>query len=105
MTEALASMPIVDVDTHYTEPPDLWTALAPASLKERAPRVEADQDGNEFWVVDEDMRLGPVGYCVIRADGSKALGKVSLDRFDQMHPGASDPTARMAVMDEHGIAQ
>ncbi len=39
MDATLAAMPIIDVDTHYTEHPDLWTALAPASLKARAPRV------------------------------------------------------------------
>lgn len=103
MTSALSAMPIIDVDTHYTEPRDLWTSLAPASLKERAPRVRSDRDGNEFWVVDEDMQLGPVGYCVIRRDGSKALGTVTLPRLDDMHPGATEPLARLAVMDEHGI--
>ena len=37
MDNTLAAMPIIDVDTHYTEHPDLWTALAPASLKARVP--------------------------------------------------------------------
>src|SRR5262245_15583902 len=58
MKNALAAMPIIDVDTHFTEPPELWTDLAPASLKARAPRVQSDADGNQFWIVDEDMRLG-----------------------------------------------
>lgn len=105
MSATLASMPIVDVDTHYTEPPDLWTALAPASLKDRAPRIATDSNGDEHWIVGEDMKLGPVGYCVIRRDGSKALGTVSLSRFDEMHPGASDCQARLDVMDEHSIAR
>ncbi|HEY6130446.1 MAG TPA: hypothetical protein VIV27_00430, partial [Halioglobus sp.] len=105
MKNALASMPIIDVDTHFTEPPQLWTDLAPASLKARAPRVESDADGNQFWMVDDDMRLGSVGYCVIRADGSKALGTTTLTRMDEMHPGASEPQARLRVMDEHGISK
>jgi len=101
----LAAMPIVDVDTHYTEPPSLWTDLAPASLQARAPRVQHEADGRQFWVVDEDLRLGPVGYCVIKPDGGKALGTVTLERFEEMHPGASDPQARLAVMDEQGITR
>ncbi len=105
MDTNLASMPIVDVDTHYTEPPGLWTDLAPASLKDRAPRVHSDSDGKQFWVVDEDMKLGPVGYCVIKPDGGKELGVVTLERFEDMHPGASEAGARLAVMDEHGITQ
>jgi len=105
MNTALAAIPIIDVDTHYTEPPDLWTALAPAGLKARAPRVTSDTDGNQAWIVDENLQLGPVGYCVIRADGSKALGTTTLNRLEEMHPGASDPDARLQVMDEHGIGK
>jgi len=105
MDATLASMPIIDVDTHYTEPPGLWSDLVPNSLRGREPRVQSDGDGNQFWVVDADMKLGPVGYCVIRPDGSKELGKVTLERFEDMHPGASETPARLAVMDEHGISQ
>ncbi len=102
---ALLDMPVIDVDTHYTEPANLWTDLAPAALKTRAPRVRQDKDGNQYWVVDEDMHLGTVGYCVIRPDGSKDLGKTTLTKLEEMHPGASDPLARLAVMDEHGITR
>ena len=105
MSTPLSDMPIIDVDTHYTEPPGLWTDLAPPSLKDRAPRVKSDSDGNEFWVVDENMKLGPVGYCVIKPDGGKELGTVTLPRLEDMHPGASEPQARMAVMDQHGISR
>ena len=30
---------VIDVDTHYSEPHDLWTKRAPARLKDRVPRV------------------------------------------------------------------
>ena len=105
MRNALADIPIIDVDTHYTEPPDLWTSLAPASLKARAPRVTSDKDGNQSWIVDESLQLGPVGYCVIRADGSKALGTTTLLRMEEMHPGATDTDARLRVMDERAREQ
>jgi len=103
MDAALAAMPIIDVDTHFTEPPDLWTSRAPAKLRDRAPRVERDAQGHEQWVVDRNLILGPVGYCVIRRDGSKAYGRVSLDTFDEVHLGASQAGARLRVMDEHGL--
>jgi predicted TIM-barrel fold metal-dependent hydrolase len=96
-------MPIVDVDTHFTEPPDFWTSRAPAELRDRAPRVESDDRGHEHWVVDRDLVLGPVGYCVIRKDGSKATGRVTLDTFAEIHPGASQARARLRFMDEHGL--
>src|SRR5215472_369326 len=85
MDAALARMPIIDVDTHFTEPPELWTSRAPAKLRDRAPRVERDAHGVEQWVVDRNLVLGPVGYCVIRRDGSKANGRVSLDTFAEVH--------------------
>lgn len=28
-------MPIIDIDTHYTEPRDLWTSRAPAKYKDK----------------------------------------------------------------------
>lgn len=99
----LSDLPIIDVDTHFTEPPDLWTSRAPRALADRAPRVVRNDQGQEQWIVDDDLVLGPVGYCVIRADGTKANGQVSLDTFAEVHPGASEAKARLAVMDSFGI--
>jgi predicted TIM-barrel fold metal-dependent hydrolase len=102
--ESATATPVIDVDTHFTEPPDLWTSRAPAALRDVVPRVVGDREGREQWVAGRDRVLGPVGYCVIRRDGSKARGRVTLDSFDEIHAGASDPKARLAFMDEHGIA-
>jgi predicted TIM-barrel fold metal-dependent hydrolase len=103
MDASLARLPIIDVDTHWTEPPELWTSRAPARLRERVPRVVPDAEGREQWVVERDLVLGPVGYCVIRPDGSKATGRVSLDRFAEVHPGASQAEPRLRFMDSHGL--
>lgn len=105
MDAALDDLPIIDVDTHFTEPPDLWTSRAPRSFAERAPRVVRNEQGQEQWVVDGDLVLGPVGYCVIRPDGSKENGQVTLDTFAEVHPGASEPRARLEVMDSFGITK
>jgi predicted TIM-barrel fold metal-dependent hydrolase len=99
----LGDVPIIDVDTHYNEPLDLWTSRAPASLRDRVPRVES-VNGSEQWVIERDTVLyNHPGICVIRGDGSKAYGQMSLSAFDEMHPGATDPKARLAWMDEQGI--
>ena len=42
---------VIDADSHMSERWDLWTRSAPASLKDRVPRVE-EVDGRPSWVVD-----------------------------------------------------
>ncbi len=101
---SIEAIPVIDVDTHFTEPPDLWTSRAPAQLRDAAPRVVRDAQGRDQWVAGGGRPLAPVGYCVVARDGSKAGGRITLDRFDDIHPAASDPAARLAFMDEHGIA-
>jgi predicted TIM-barrel fold metal-dependent hydrolase len=104
MALALADIPIIDVDTHYNEPPDLWTSRAPARLRERVPRLVRGDEGIERWVIEEGQTLMPQpGVCVIRKDGSKVFGEQSLKHLDEMHAGATDPEVRLAFMDEHGI--
>jgi hypothetical protein len=44
MDTELAAMPIIDIDTHYTEPRDLWTSRAPQKLRGLAPRVEESKE-------------------------------------------------------------
>ena len=44
-------MYVVDADSHWCEPPDLFLKLAPASIRDRVPRVEVI-DGQRTWVFD-----------------------------------------------------
>ncbi len=103
MDVALAKMPIIDVDAHWSEPPELWTSRAPRKLRERAPRVVRNDEGKDRWLVDIDLEFGPLGYCVIRKDGSKAYGTLCLDTYEELHPGASQAKARLEFMDQHGL--
>lgn len=100
---SLAGMPIIDIDTHWVEPPDFWTKRAPARFRDAAPRIERTKEGVDRWVVERDLVLAPAGYCVIQRDASKVYGKLCLDTLDEMHPGASQPKERLKVMDRHGL--
>ncbi len=102
---ATASMPIIDIDSHFTEPADLWTSRAPSRFKDSAPRLidDPENDGGQFWV-SGDVRLSPPGLCVIRPDRSKALGIFTLTNMDEMTPAATHVDARLRAMDELGIA-
>ncbi|MBW2270981.1 MAG: amidohydrolase [Deltaproteobacteria bacterium] len=103
---ATASMPIIDIDSHFTEPPDLWTSRAPARFKETAPRLvdDPETEGGQHWIVGDDVQLSPPGLCVIRPDNSKAYGIFTLTNMDEMTPAAVDVEARLRTLDEQGIA-
>ncbi len=95
---------IVDSDTHLTEPWDLWTSRAPAAYLDRVPQVRG-VEGKLRWVVD-DQTLGPAGaVCVVDPTGRKHLGSEYAFRqqVQDVHPGASQVTPRLALMDEQGI--
>lgn len=104
MSDALSRMPVIDVDSHWTEPPDLWTSRAPAKLRDRTLRVVRNAAGVEQWIIDDDTVMGQVGYCSIRPDGSKSQASVAFDTFAEVHPGAIEVAPRLAYMDEHGLS-
>ena len=41
--------PIIDADTHLTEPHDLWLRYAKGALRERVPQVKPLPDGQLAW--------------------------------------------------------
>jgi predicted TIM-barrel fold metal-dependent hydrolase len=95
---------VVDADSHWSEPPDLFSSRAPAKYRDRLPHVETI-DGEPTWVFDGH----PVGRAsagaVIGRDGLKASSAVALDTWTNkdVHVGAYDPKERLKVLDEFGI--
>jgi uncharacterized protein len=104
MTLDLSTLAIVDADTHIVEVADLWTSRAPASLKERVPRVE-EVEGEETWVMDGNVLGRAYRGGVIRADGEKIETDIAYSewRLEDIHAGSYDLKARLAVMDAAGI--
>jgi predicted TIM-barrel fold metal-dependent hydrolase len=101
----LNGVSIIDADTHISEWHDLWTARAPAGFRDRVPQVKT-LNGRLDWVIDDDKSLGPA-YAVsaIRRDGSKTVGMEFLElMIEDAHLGSHDLKARLAYMDETGIA-
>ena len=47
---------VIDADTHLTEPHDMWTSRAPASIRDRVPQVKM-LDGQED-LSEYDLGLG-----------------------------------------------
>jgi predicted TIM-barrel fold metal-dependent hydrolase len=101
----LTNLPIVDADTHLIETADLWTSRAPASLKARVPRV-SEIDGKPTWVMDGSVLGAAYIGAVIRRDGAKIETDVAYSEWglEDVHAGAYDLEARLAVMDAAGIS-
>jgi predicted TIM-barrel fold metal-dependent hydrolase len=102
--KAFADLKVIDVDTHLSEPPDLWTSRAPAALRSRMPTRRV-VDGEFRWVIDHDHFLGFKGAgSVIRRDGGKARDmSFSAWQVEDVHEGSSDVRARVAFMDKEGV--
>jgi predicted TIM-barrel fold metal-dependent hydrolase len=96
----MANERIISADSHVNPPKDLWTKAAPATLKERAPRVESTPQG-DFWIVDSQIS-GAIGLDASagrKPEEFKAYGLT----YKDMRPGSYDPTARLADMELDGV--
>ena len=95
---------IIDVDAHLSEPHDLWTSRAPASLKDRVPRVVKVGD-KRAWIVDKDIQISTSSpSSVIRKDGAKSRGPEFFTwEIEDVHPASYDMQARVAMLDQLGL--
>jgi predicted TIM-barrel fold metal-dependent hydrolase len=94
-------VPIISVDDHLIEPPDLFEGRLPAALRGDAPRIVEDETGAQAWTFEG--RLYPnVG---LNAVVGRPQAEWSMDpaRFDQMRPGCFDIEQRIVDMDRAGI--
>jgi predicted TIM-barrel fold metal-dependent hydrolase len=98
---SLEGIKIVDCDTHFTEPPDLFTSRAPAGLKDRMPYVERI-DGVDRWF-QQGRDFGIMGGNVIRTDHNKLLGRLTFPTLDDAHPSNRDVKERLKAMDDMGV--
>ena len=103
---AASAIKVIDADTHLTEPWDLWTSRAPASIRDRVPQVKL-HEGRMSWVIDGNQSIGTGAHpnSAILKQGGKVR---DLDRFLKLqfvdvHAGSSSVKERLAVMDANGI--
>ncbi len=95
---------VVDADSHFSEPEDFFTSVAPAKYKDRVPHVEM-VDGQRMWVFDGATMGRYSAGGVIGVDGSKEEAQKALFEWEheKIHVGAYDPKVRLGVLDECGI--
>ncbi|HVM65909.1 MAG TPA: amidohydrolase family protein [Acidimicrobiales bacterium] len=91
---------VIDVDTHLTEPPDVWTSRVPSRYVERVPHMVRNDAGRDIWVVD-DEHLSTVGYTAVA--GWPTPFPDAPPTLEDCLPAAYDAAARVRMMDELGI--
>lgn len=94
-------IPVIDTDSHVSEPPDLWTSRLPSKWADVMPRVEHSEEGDEdFWLIGEKR--------VASAWANSMAGwKDYLPSHPRVQhetdPASYDPLARAQRLDEFGI--
>ncbi len=109
MASSAPGLKVIDADTHYSEPADLWTSRVPAKYRQSVPHQVGDEEHGRAWLVNGDDVLSPRAGAgsVVRRDGTKvALWDWNIQggmHVSEVHPASYDPAARVAFMDEAGI--
>ena len=93
--------PIIDADAHVQEPPELWVSRAPASLRDRVPRVRHDADG-DVWEFDDGKREQPLGLTASAGLSFPQFRPQGL-RYAEIRPGMFRTADRLEDMDADGI--
>ena len=102
LKEVIGDAKVIDVDTHFTEPPDLWTSRAPAAYKDQVPHMKT-VDGQSVWFVEGDNRWLSVGVGIMDRKGTKVRGKLTLASLEEMNEAVYKVKPRVALMDSMGI--
>ncbi|MFQ5872716.1 MAG: amidohydrolase family protein [Dehalococcoidia bacterium] len=104
----------VDVDGHILEPSDLWQKNLEPRFRHRAMRFERDENGLEYWVMDEKIdRFLSNGTAANLATIGKSKEWRRKNIFEEhmvtweegraLNPAACDPHERVKMMDQEGI--
>ena len=90
ITSLLERVRVHDVDTHVTEPPDLWTSRLPSRWKDMAPHPTIEPNGAEHW------HFGDQHIIFNQAMRTQCFDQLTQD-------GSVEPRARLKWMDVNGI--
>ena len=90
---------VIDIDTHITEPADVWTSRVASKWRDKVPQVR-EVDGMELWFIG-DQPVGAPGAFTMA--GHNDTFPNFPKGFDVLPPASYDAKARLALMDEESI--
>jgi uncharacterized protein len=106
-TNCLEGLKVIDSDTHFSEPYDLWTTRAPAKYRDSMLKVRHADDGDLHWFLgDKDLYHAGGSSFVNRAGEKIPYYERDITKFegwDLIHEASYDAKARVKFMDEIGV--
>jgi predicted TIM-barrel fold metal-dependent hydrolase len=93
------TIPVIDVDSHLTEPADLWTSRVPARFVDRVPQMTS-AGGRDIWVLD-GRQISVVGMTA--PAGWPAPFPAGPPTLAECPPASYDAAARLGYLNEVGI--
>lgn len=93
-------------DSHYLEPENLWAEILPKDMAERMPRAEKISESEEVIHVDGQSfkrNLPRAANLTLTADVRGEIVEGSLNDISHRPPGARDPIARLADLNNEGV--
>jgi len=96
-----ARYPVVDTDSHITEPMGVWADRLPAKWADIMPRVVRSKGGRDMWMIGERVispawASAPAGWTDYWPSHARTL--------DQVNPAAYEVHARVRHLDNVGIS-
>jgi len=103
--QIMGDLKIVDGDSHFAEPADLWTSRAPASMKDKMPQIKKIHGGSSVsdygWFIGDDYWTGLGGHTI--AHGNQKTHGVLCLPYEDIGDAAWTVKDRLALMDEQGV--
>jgi predicted TIM-barrel fold metal-dependent hydrolase len=101
MSDVLTTTPLIDSDSHVTEPADLWSTHLPAKWSDQAPKpVWSDRFNEPRWRVGDD-ELNGIGEFA--QAGWPDFPPSHPRSYEEADPASFDPKARLERLDEYGV--
>jgi predicted TIM-barrel fold metal-dependent hydrolase len=105
--ERYEKLHIIDTDSHWSEPFDLWTKRAPKKFADRVPQVRQNENGRNDWWIDDRLAFPYAGTSFVNNVGDKTrAASMNLETgipWSEIHPASYDGKARVELLDQLGI--
>jgi predicted TIM-barrel fold metal-dependent hydrolase len=102
----LEGLRVVDADTHYTEPPDLWTSRVSGKYKTLMPHLVRKDNGRDVWLYNEDQVLyehGGAASAIMKTGEKYNFWETDImegPQFEEVHESSWEIPARLKMMDD-----